>query len=864
MRWLLRWLVSDADRRVIESELAELYEWRVRQNGARAAGRWRRRQQFAYAVRLGAERVRRASEDALAAVKHLGGDLRYSTRSLLRAPVVAATIVLTVGIGLGATTAMVSVTRAVLVNPLPYADANNLYWIYTDSPPFKWRFSVVDYRALEADHPAFSAIAAYQTKDVTVMRDGAPERATAKDVTGSYFPLMQQKAAIGRLFEPSDDARGDRVAVLTYRYWTRRFGADPTVVGRSLTIDDESYTIVGVLENTDGPLEQSVSVFTAAHWPPPKRKGPFFTMALARLNPGVSKSAAVEAMRATTKQLFPIWRASYQDEKATWGLQDLKTRVVGNIGSTLVMVLAAVACVLLIAGANAVNLLLARALERTRELAIRGALGASRARLVQALLAEAAVLTIAAAAVGLAVAAGALTLVTTYGATYVPRLAEIHLAGPTLVWLASLALASGVIIGLVPALHGSRLKLDRSLASSGRSSSDAPAARRVRRTLVAAEFSLATPLVIAALLVTTSLSRLSRVPVGIETDRMLTAQVSLVGPRYAQEGTRADFWKQLVERLGTLPGVDAAAIADSRPPSESYNQNDFDLEDHPAAVSRTPEVSTWVGVSPGFFKAMGVPLARGRLLDDHSLQDNTIVVDRAWANRFFPGEDVVGRRLHEGGCSTCPWTTIVGVVDNVKWAGLGAVPDGTVYYPFVDLPAAFLVLRTAGDPAGSARALRDAVRELDPGLAVSDVATGGDLMDASLAQPRYLSVLVGMFALTALVLSIVAVYGVMAHFVQQHRRDIGIRLALGGEPRDVRRMVVLSGVKPVVAGVAIGVGAALLSTNLLRALLFEVSPSDPATLAIVPAALLVAAVAASWAPARRAAGLDPARILRDS
>jgi predicted permease len=864
MRWLLRWLVGDADRRVIESELAELYEWRLRQNGARAAGRWLRRQQLAYALHLTGDRMRRALEDVLASVKHIGADVRYSIRSLVRAPIVSATIILTVGIGLGATTAMVSVIRAVLINPLPYANANNLYWVYTDSPPFKWRFSVVDYRALEADHSAFSAVAAYQTRDVTVTRDGAPERATAKDVTGSYFPLMQQRAAVGRLFDPADDTRGDRLAVLTYRYWTRRFGADPSVVGRSLTLDDESYTIVGVLENTDGPLEQSVSVFTAAHWAPPKRKGPFSTMALARLNPGVSRGAAVEAMRATTKQLFPVWRASYQDEKATWGLQDLKTRVVGNIGSTLFMVLAAVACVLLIASANAVNLLLARALERSRELAIRGALGASRARMVQGLLAEAVALTIAAAMVGLAVAAGAISLVTTYGATYVPRLAEIHLAGPALGWLASLAVGSGVLIGLVPAIHGSRLKLNRSLTASGRSGSDAPASRRVRRALVATEFSLATPLIILALLVATSLGRLSHVPVGIDTDRMLTAQVSLVGPRYSQEATRAEFWKQLVERLGALPGVNAAAIADSRPPSESYNQNDFDLEDHPAAISRTPQVSTWVGVSPGFFKAMGLSLVRGRLLDDHSLQDDVIVVDRAWANRFFPGEDALGRRLHSGGCTTCPWTTIIGVVEDVKWAGLGATADGTVYYPFVDLPQAFLSLRTAGDPASSARAVREAVRGLDPGLAVSDVATGDDLMDASLAQPRYLSVLVGMFALTALVLSVVAVYGVMAHFVQQHRRDIGIRLALGGEPRDVRRMVILGGVRPVIAGVLVGVGAALLSGHLIRAVLFQVSPTDPATLAIVPAALVVAAAAACWAPARRAAGLDPARILRDS
>ena len=348
-----------------------------------------------------------------------------------------------------------------------------------------------------------------------------------------------------------------------------------------MTIDGGSYTVVGVLENTDGPLEQGQSLFTAAHWEPPRRKGPFLTMVLARLGPGVSEAAALQALQATNTRLFPIWRSSYQDEKASWGLQDLKSRVVGNIGSTLFIVLAAVACVLLIASANAVNLLLARAMARSRELAIRGALGASRGRLVQGLLAETGVLTIGASLIGLAVAAGAIKLITTYGATYVPRLAEVHLAGPALAWLALLSLASGILIGLVPAIHSSRLRLDRTLASGGRSTSDAPAARQVRRVLVAGEFALATPLIIAALLVMASLDRLSHVPVGIETDRMLTAGVSLVGPRYSQDATRAAFWKQVVERLAVLPGVKAAAVADSRPPNGAGQRNNFDLEDHP-------------------------------------------------------------------------------------------------------------------------------------------------------------------------------------------------------------------------------------------------------------------------------------------
>lgn len=864
MRWLLRWLVGDDDRRVIENELAELYEFRRRQDGDRAAARWLRRQQLLYPLHVMTDRLRGALPARGTLMSNLWRDLVYSVRSLLRAPIVAATIVLTVGIGLGATTAMTSVIRAVLVSPLPYPNANELYWIYTDAAPYRFRFSVVDYRALEADHPTFSAIAGYQSAQVTVADAGSSERVTAKDVTGSYFTLLGQKSVAGRLIGPDDEARGDRVAVLAYSYWMRHFGGQP-IVGRTLTVDGESVTIVGVLEQSDGPLERNVSLFTAEHWPTPKRKGPFFTMALARLGPGVSRAAATEALRATNKRLFPIWRSSYQDEKATWNLQDLKSRVVGNIGSVLFIVLAAVGCVLLIACANAVNLLVARAVGRSRELAIRGALGASRARILQAIVAEAAVLTMGALLVGLAIAAGGIKLITAYGGTYIPRIDEVELSGPAIEWLALLSVASGLIIGVVPAIHSSRLKMDRALGSSGRSASDAPAARRLRRVLVAAEFALATPLIVSAALVLSSLDRLSHVPVGIDTSHLLTAAVQLTGTSYGSEQGRSEFWKQAVARLAALPGVESAAIADSRPPADAGQINNFDLEDHPALAGQNQPTSPWVGVSPEFFRTVGLRLERGRLLDGHSLQNDEVVVDRAWANRFFPGEETVGRRMHEGGCSTCPWTTVIGVIDNVKWLGLDATTEqGTVYFPLVDLPNAFFVLRTTGDPAMLSLGLQQTVRELDPGLALSEVATGDDLVASSLAQPRYLTVLIGMFAIAALVLSLVGVYGVMAYFVQQHTRDIGVRLALGGDPAAMRRLVLLQGLRIVAIGVGVGIGAAFLTARLVKAILFDISPTDPQAMIAVPVALIVVATLACLVPARRAARLDPARILRES
>ena len=867
MSWLFSLIVRDADRRAIESDLAELFELKRRTDGDRAARRWLRRQRVLYPLHVIGDRLRAIPAFGRRLMSHLWRDLVYSARSLIRTPALTATIVLTVGVGLGATTGMLAVIRAVLINPLPYADAESIFWIYTDNAPYRFRFSVVDYRAFEQDHPAFSEIAAYQSSRVTVSEGGEADRVTAKSVTGSYFPLMRQRPLLGRLFEPKDDTGGDRIAVLTAPYWRRRFGGDPNVLGRTMTIDGGRYTIVGVLEPADGPLENGVAFFTAARWPEPKRKGPFFTMAIARLRPDVSETAALTTLKATNARLFPIWRSSYQDEKATWGLQDLKSRVVGDVGSTLVAALAAVACVLLIACANAVNLLIARALNRGRDLAIRGALGASRGRLIQHLLAESGVLTIGATLVGLAVAAGTVVLVTTYGTTFIPRLSEVRLSGAVLAWLGGLAIVSGLIIfagGLVPALNSTRLRMDHVLRSSGRSTTDGPGARRLRHALVAAEFALATPLIVAAVLVLLSLQRLNHVEVGIDTARILTAGVSLPGGLYPDEDSRREFWQRTLTRLETLPGVERAALADSRPPDDAGQSNNFELEDRPTPPGQNQPICIWVGASPGFFKAVGLRLERGRLLDAQSLQNDEVVVDRAWVQRFFPGEEVVGRRMHQGGCTTCPWTTVVGVVGTVKFAGLDTPDRGTIYYPFVDLPATYVVLRTPGDPASLVSSLRQAMRELDPNLALTDIATGDEGVSDSLVAPRYLTVLIGMFGAAALILSVVGVYGVMAYFVQQRTRDIGIRLALGGEPAAMRRMVVKQGLRLVLGGIVVGVAAAFLTARLLTTLLFGVSATDPWTMTLVPIALMAVAMIACLVPARRAASLDPASILRES
>ena len=865
MKWLVRLLVDEPDRRAIDADLAELYEVRRHLDGDRAAARWLRRQRFFYPVHLLAERARVAIRSRVSVMTHIWKDLAYSARVLLRTPGLTLTILLTVGVGLGATTAMVAVVRAVLISPLPYSDADNIYWVYTDNPPFHFRFSVVDYRALEADHPTLAEVAAYQSSGVTLSVDSVAERASAKSVTGSYFPLMRQRAVLGRLFDPRDDSQTDRIAVLTEAYWANRFARDPGVLGRSVLIDGVSHTVVGVLERSNGPLERNVAVFTAARWPAPRRKGPFFTMVLTRLQPGISREAATSAIHAVNRRLFPIWKTSYQDEKATWGLQDLKSRTVGDIGSTLYLALAAVAAVLLISCANAINLLVARALSRGRELAIRTALGASRGRLLQQLLTETGLFTVGAALIGATTAVvGIRVLIRPFVQN--PRIDEVAFSAPVIAWLGLLSLASGLLIfagSWLPAIAGARTSTTGSLRIGGRSMTDGPAARRARRVLVAAEFALATPLLVAAVLVIASLNRLANVPIGMDMTHVLTAGVSLSGPRYEGEAERAAFWNRAIEKLAAIPGVTSAAIVDSRPPEEAGQTNNFDLEDRPTPPGQNQPLSTWVGATPGFFKTAGLTLQQGRLLDEKSLQQDVVVVDRAWADRFFPDGNVVGRRLKSGGCTTCPWTTVVGVVGTVKYQGLDARDEGTVYFPFVDLPSGFAMLRTSGDPASLASSLRAAIQELDPSLALAGTWTGEQLIASSLSAPRSLTLLVGVFALAALILAVVGIYGVMAYFVQQHTRDIGIRLALGGDPSAVRRMVVVQGLRFVGAGVFVGLGVAMATSRLVESVLFEVAPRDPWVLTAVPLTLVAVAVIACLVPGRRAAKLDPAMVLRE-
>jgi predicted permease len=803
-------------------------------------------------------------------------DARICLRDLMRIPMLTLTIVLTVGLGIGATTSIFSAVHAALLRPLPYREPDQLVRIYIDHPPFEFPFSVADYLALSEQQTSFEQIAAYTARAMAFSDGTVAERLRGRVVSWTYFSLLGIRPALGRDFTESDGRPGSPAAVIvSHGFWQERLGGSPDAIGRPVRLDGTDHALVGVLPPTVGPLEQGQNFFVAAQWDTPPRKGPFFLIALGRLRHEGNRLAAVDELRAINRRIFPLWQASYQDENATWNMMDLKAHVIGDVGTIAGLALAAVGLVWLVACANASNLLVARVTSRRRELAVRAALGASRGRVVRYLLAESGLLATGAAALGAALAWVGVSLFRDFGAGTMPRTQEIALDGPVLWLLASLTAASVLLFGLVPALHGSGGPVAESLRSLSRSSTGGIAVERLRRLLVGSQFAIATPLLIVAGLLLSSLNELGRVDLGFDSRNLLTGLILLPEKQYPDSGPVTAFWDELQRRVEALPGVSGVAFSDGRPPNDVNNWNNFNLEESPTPPGQSEPVTPWVSVTGEYFRLFGLTLLEGRLLDDRdglTPAIEVIVVDRAWAKRFFPNESAVGKRLREGGCTTCPWTTVVGVVSDVKYAGLDKPDPGSVYWPMAGRGAQpveeatsrfrYLLVRTETDPLTVLPLVRQVVRELDASLPFSDVATIEELVERSLDRQRSLSWLVSSFAVVALLLSTIGIYGVMAYYVQQHSKDISIRTALGGSPADVLRLVVGQGMMVVTSGVVVGSLAALLLTRLMSSLLFGIGAADASTFALSAALMLAVALAACSVPATRAVGVEPASVLR--
>jgi putative ABC transport system permease protein len=795
-------------------------------------------------------------------------DIRIGIRSLVRVPVLTVTIIVTVGVGIGATAAIFSAIDAALLQPLPYAHSDRLVRIFTDAPPFKWRFSVADYLAFREQQTQFEESATYTDRSV-IWSDGvSSEVVRARVVSWTFFSVLGIQPAIGRDFAEPDGRPGTPPSIIaSHAFWQQGLGSRADAIGRPIKLDGAEHTVVGVLPPLSGPLERRQDLFLIQQFSAPARKGPFLYSVVARLREGTDWSVAASELRAINKRIFPVWRTSYQDDKATWSMEDLKTAIVGDVNAIAGLALASVAFVWLIACANASNLLIARVTSRRQELAVRAALGASRGRVVRYLLAESVLLGTGAVAVGACVAWGGVELLQGIGSTYFPRTQEMALDAPELWLLGGLTACSGLIFGLVPAMHGTGGSVDASLRSLGRSSTGSLTVRRLRRALVAAQFAIATPLLIVAGLLLSSLNQLKNVDLGFDHRNLITGSVRLPAGQYQEPGRVRVFWDELTRRMAAVPGVTGVAFADGLPPSGVGNLNNFDLEDFPAPPGQSQPSTPWVATTPEYFRVLGLTLLEGRLLDERDAltQDlESVVVDRAWAQRFFPNRSAVGKRFREGGCTTCPWISVVGVVSDVKYLGLDEPDDGTVYSPISEQELArFLVVRTRADPSTLLPALQRVVRELDPSAPLSNIATMDDLVTQSLERPQSLSWLVATFALVALVLSVVGISGVMGYYVHQHLKDISIRMALGGSSADVLRLVMGHGMRVVVTGVFLGVLAALGVTRLMSSLLFGVTAADALTFLTVSGGLVIVALVACFVPARRAIGIQPATVLRN-
>ncbi|HEX9728266.1 MAG TPA: ABC transporter permease [Gemmatimonadales bacterium] len=794
----------------------------------------------------------------------LAGDLRFAGRTLWKHPGFASLAVLTIALAIGATTAIFSVVNGVLLAPLPFPQADRLVRIYEqNSPTNKFPLSVADYQAVVERQRTFDHVAALRYANATLTGAREPEVLRAGYVSANWFATWGIVPARGRGFRPGEDGPGgERVAIVSRSFGVRRWGENADPVGRSLLLDGTSYTVVGMLPaglETFG--DWSADVWPILQVDAPSRRGPFLLRVVGRLAPGTAMEAAAVDLARVSEELFPAWSSTFSDAEARLTPYGLKAEVIGDVGRPLVLLLGAVAFLLLIAVANVANLLLARASARGGEMAIRTSLGATRGALVRQLLVESVVLAVIGGVLGVALAYVALDALVALGPN-LPRLGDVRLDSTVLAFAAAVTLASGLLFGLAPMMHALRAQPAAALAGS-RGGSSGKAANRFRGALVSIEFALAVPLLAGAALLFTSLGRLQRVDAGFDPDDLLLARVSLPAASYPDGAAVSRFWDLALPRIAAIPGVETAAITSGLPPDEPNMITNFDLIDKPVPPGTSEPVAPWLAVTPTFFGTMGIRLVQGRLLDRTDTEDGppVVVVSRSWANRYYPDESPIGKRLYEGGDRSDP-STIVGVVSDVKYSGLAREEADAVYVPhrWFAVRSVNLVVRTAGAAATVGDISRE-FRTIDADLPLTNVRTMRDKLAGAVTRPKYWTTLVTVFALLGVVLAAVGVYGVLSYFVTGQTREIGIRIALGADASSVRRLVLRRGMGQAATGLSAGLLMALWVTRGLESLLFEVSATDPATFGAVAVALLAVALTACYLPARRATRIDPARVL---
>ena len=796
-------------------------------------------------------------------------DLRYAFRKLTRRPGFTAVAVVALALGIGANTSIFSVVNAVLVRPLPFKDPGQLIVIWEtnlEQGRERDQASAANFLDWRDQSRSFEDMFAWAYWSHTLTGVAEPENIASIRASANIFSVLGVEAALGRTFVAEEGEAGrEKVVVLSHGYWVRRFGGDPTVVGRTLELHGEAHSIVGVMPpDFRFPDDEGIELWLPVAFAPSELTGRARRLfnVMGRLADGATLDQAQAELDAIALGLAE----DYGDSNAGWGVTIERAKdLLQEANQHLLILLGAVGFVLLIACANVANLLLARAAEREREIAIRRALGAGRLSLMRQLLFESLALAVLGGGAALLLSVWGVDLILALEPGEIPGWNHVGVDVNVLIFTAMLAVVTALIAGMVPALQASSPDLAESLKEGSAKFTGAASGRKARSALVVSEVALAVVLLVGAGLLIRSFSRLLNVDPDYSTDKILSTSIFLPETRYTNETQEHAFFRDLVERVENLPGV-VAAGASTAPPMNAVGI-DFDLPfdidgQQPHEPGKAPQADYRV-VTPGYLGVMGIPLLRGRALTDADRQGvpRVMMINETMARRFFAGEDPIGRRVR---IPIGDWHEVIGVVGNIRHRGLDSEQRPEVYVSYHQkmLGGMVLVAKTAGDPHDLAKPVERQVFALDPELAVTRITTMAELVSDSVAKRRFNMLLLGSFAGLALVLAVIGIYGVISYTVSRRTREIGVRMAMGARRRDVVRMVLLDGLALAGAGVAIGTVGAFAVTRLLDSLLFEISPADPVTFVGVPLVLLAASLVACYLPALRATRVDPVLALR--
>ena len=805
-------------------------------------------------------------------------DIRFGLRMLLKSPSVSIVATIALALGIGANTAIFSVVNAVLLRPLPFPDPDSLVSVYeTDTQRGQQRgsHSYPNFMDLRAQNTVFQHISTYRSGDYVMTGRGEPVRLQGSVVTADLFPLLGVAPALGRTFVADEDKPSDnRVVILSHDLFRRRFNSDPSILNQAITLEGRSFTVIGVMppsfefpiQNDPVELWTTIAGDASGSEPVTGKRGAHFLQVIGRLKPGVSKEQAqseITTIAARLEQQYPD-----TNTHKSLRLESALTALVGDIRPVLLILLGAVACVLLIACANVANLLLARATSRHKEMAIRAAMGASRMRVIRQLLTESVLLSLVGGGVGLLLAVWWSDLLIALGKEDIPRAVQVGMDWRVLGFTLGVSLLTGLIFGLAPAFHSSKTELVESLKEGGRGTSEGARRNRVRNVLVVGELATVVILLVGAGLLIQSLWRLQRVNSGLQPENVLTANVGLPEIKYKSD-RQSQFFIDLRNRLEATPGVQSASSIYPLPLSGDRFSISFEIEGRPMAPKDHPSAEFFTA-GVGYFRSLGIPLIKGRDFEDRDKHGSTpvIIISETFARRYFPNEDPLGKRIHPGIPSIenedSTMREIVGVVGDVRNRGLNTESRPAYYVPQTQVPFSqmVMVVKTAGEPRGMISALTKEVAAMDADIPLFGVKSMEEYLSASVAAPRFNTTLLTIFASVALVLTIVGLYGVMSYSVAQRTNEIGIRLALGAQSRDVLLMIVKQGSWLIVLGLAIGLAGAYAATRVMASLLFGVTAKDPFTFAAVAVLLALVALLACYVPAWRATKVDPMEALR--